>query len=686
MKKFKEKLQAVLVALNLVAKVESKELTDDDWKNIAESYKETHGSDFYADMDEAQKANDEANKKATENAKKAEQHDAVIAMLNANKTGGTSENNNDDGGEGGENGNGAQSGTQETSEITEQLAEIIAQNKAMREALEKQTPENVDTVEVNINATGAGMKHTETHLFGVKDQIFAANTRWNELFANPGAIHNMSDAGQEVIDEFNKQASSFSAKVASAVKAMHAAGQLNVDFLRSASNPDLTALTNAGLGDQFVQLRTKELIARVLELPDIFGMFPKRSGIQDRDLITNAFVGELTQAFQDSETALKGSVSLDPEMGYVDDAMILSKFGSFKELERRYIGYLNTDGSSPVKWTMIEWSLLMYMMQARKEQMQRYVRGIYLKPVAGTAGHFLNASTGVINRVKLYNIERKLRVVEDASMNTYDGTGTVFIDTLIEWGEWLIENLGPLGIDETQIKVYPNRNHQKWFKNGYRTKYNLHGDFEGIETSVIPDTQIGIEWVPNMGDDKFFWATTPGNLQCLENVPGEMNKYYLERRLNNVYAQATWKEGTSAAFAGKQAANEAALNARAWDQQMIWFPKPYVNLAADATTADAANGSWFKTIANTVATVITTITNKVAGKMYVIECGSLTNKSTIDKAGDFSEITEAWTPTALADCIVLVWDAGASKFKEILRKVGGTLTYNADTTPFGGTR
>lgn len=675
---FKEKFMAALKKNKAIDPDKSSEWTQETWDQITASYKEIHGTDFYAD----QEAEGDAAKKAGENAKKATSHDAALALLNA-QTPPPADDDDDDG-----DGSGAAQNNQQskkyTPDITTLLAEVLALNKEMKIALEKDNPDDTEIVEVKVNVMGSGMKNSATHLFGVKDEIFDINSRWNALFVNPGAIHTMGDAAKEVQDSFNTQFSAFAEKVAKAVASLHTEGKLNIELLRSSSNPDLTALTNAGLGDQFVQFRTRELLARILELPDIFGIFPRRSGIQDRELITNAFVGELTQAWQDSEASLKGSIVLDPEYGYVDDAMILSKFGSFKELERVYLGYLNTNGSDPVKWSMIEWSLLQYMTQAKKEQMRRYIVGIFLKPVADTAGYFLNASTGIINRIKLYNIERKLRTFEDATLNTYDGTGTVFIDTIIEFGTWLIENLGPLGIDSSEITVYVNRNHKQWFKTGYRSKYNLHGDFEGIETGVIPDTEIKLEWVPNMDAHKFYWATTPGNMQCLENIPGEMNKFYMERRLNNVFVQSTWKEGTSAAFAGKLSVDEAALAARAWDEQRIWFPKPYFDLADGETAPDAADGQWFKTVSNAGATVITTIANKVSGVLYIIEIGNLTNTSSIAKAGDMSEITATWTPTALKDSIGLVWDAGAAKFKEVFRKVGGTLTYNTATTPNAG--
>lgn len=671
MKKFLENLNAVLVALGWVKKAKDGELTEEDWNKIASEYKDKFNSDFYAD----QKAYEQALEKASA-------HDAVKKLLaEANiksETTETKEDNPDDEPEEKENNGNV--------DIVAAVSALISQNKATVEALKAVTTsrENDDTpvAVVKFDATGIGLQHSDSHLFGINNTIYDRGRRWNKLFVNPKSIHSMGDAEKPEIDQFHADFSDFASKVAKAVSALHDAGMLDKDTLRRSDNPDLTALTNAGLGDQFLQFRVRELVARVLELPDPFSIFPMRSGIQDRDIITNEFVGELTQAWQDSETSLKGSSSLEPEMGYVDDAMILSKFGSFKDMERKYIAYLNTNGSDPVKWGMIEHTMLLYMLQARKEQFTRVVRGIYAKPVAGTAGHYLNASTGVVNRIFMYHIEKKLRGLEDASLATYDNTGTVFIDAVIEYADWLKDNLDPLGVEvEMNLAIYLNKNHKQWYKRGYRSKYNLHGDFDGINDNTVPDTDIRIVWVPNMGQLKLMWATLPGNLQALENIPGEMFKFYMERRLNNVYVQSVWKEGTAAGYAGRQAASKAALDARAWDQQAIWFPKPYTALLADATTADADDGFWFKTIANSGATAITTISNKVAGQLYIIETGSITNATTIAQAGDFSALTASWTPTAVGDILAVVWDAGASKFKEICRVVGGTLAYNSATTP-----
>ncbi|MEX0274311.1 MAG: hypothetical protein AB3N16_08035 [Flavobacteriaceae bacterium] len=65
-------------------------------------------------------------------------------------------------------------------------------------------------------------------------------------------------------------------------------------------------------------------------------------------------------------------------------------------------------------------------------------------------------------------------------------------------------------------------------------------------------------------------------------------------------------------------------------------PEPIkVQLAADATVADAAEGTWFVTQDNTAATAITTIDNALEGEVYTIEGVSDANSTTIANGGNF---------------------------------------------------
>jgi hypothetical protein len=92
-------------------------------------------------------------------------------------------------------------------------------------------------------------------------------------------------------------------------------------------------------------------------------------------------------------------------------------------------------------------------------------------------------------------------------------------------------------------------------------------------------------------------------------------------------------------------------------------PVVEIALAADATTADAADGTSFVTVANTVATAITNIDNAVVGEQYTIKGGSATNATTIASAGNFF-LSAAIT---LNVGVYITVEFNGSKFIEVAR-------------------
>ncbi|QQV89987.1 hypothetical protein M1M27_gp43 [Cellulophaga phage Ingeline_1] len=88
-----------------------------------------------------------------------------------------------------------------------------------------------------------------------------------------------------------------------------------------------------------------------------------------------------------------------------------------------------------------------------------------------------------------------------------------------------------------------------------------------------------------------------------------------------------------------------------------------VALEADATTANAENGTHFVTVDNTVATALTDIENALAGEMYVIEGGSDTNSTTIANSGKF-KLDAAFTASEGAKLTVVY---NGAKFIELAR-------------------
>jgi hypothetical protein len=328
---------------------------------------------------------------------------------------------------------------------------------------------------------------------------------------------------------------------------------------------------------------------------------------------------------------------------------------------------------------MIEFMLLNMYIQMTSEYNKRRIMGIYVKPEAGVAGSYLNAGTGVIYTMVRYQHENKLLPHDDSAYASYDNTN--FLAAVQEF----VEDV-QLKLAEDQsldgFCVYLNEAHKPWWIKNVRTTYGKDIDFQGPKgfENIVPDTDVAIVWVPNLGQAKWIFMQKPGNIQGLGYVPGEMFAVKLKEDMELVKGWSTWKEGTSAAFVGRRFTTNAALVANDYLMQQIFCNKPVTDLVADATTCDATKNFWFKTIQNTVPTAITDIVGATKGPAYIIECGHATNASTIAQAGKFSELTAVYTPTAVGDYIMVIL-ASTGKFLELERCVAGTRTINATLQP-----
>ena len=110
----------------------------------------------------------------------------------------------------------------------------------------------------------------------------------------------------------------------------------------------------------------------------------------------------------------------------------------------------------------------------------------------------------------------------------------------------------------------------------------------------------------------------PGNIQFVENLPGEMFAVKMEEQMEMVRAWSTWKEGCGAAFTGRKFDNKADMDANDYEFQQIFTTLPATVIGAEV---NGANGFWQITDATTAATAIENITNAKAGVAYCIEIG-----------------------------------------------------------------
>lgn len=677
---FRERLQTVLEKLGLTAKAKQNALTDEEWKQIVDSYKREYQTTIQKDL-AAEQGAQEGQDEPVLTQEQLNQLQTVLQGIVAPAQSASDE--------------GTQAQPQNASAdsvmaLANQVGNLV---RALGEHAAPDQPAQTLTASI---VSYVGNADRTQFLFGIDHPMFSMSQRWNKIAANPASAPSFGSWDEETDGAaFRKEAVKFSRSLQKRYAYLHENGMLDAKRLATGEfSTNYDGVTGANVGNQYVVLRQDALIARVLQRRKLTQWFPVRYGIQDHDLVFNAFFAEVSQAYQQGEI-WKGDMKIENEMGHVDDAMIKMKFGPMKELERMYIGYLNREGSDPIKWSMIEFCILNSLETAQVEQNKRRMRGIYVKPETGVAGSYLNASTGIVYTLLRYIHENKILPHADSDYASY--TQSTFLAAVQAFVADVTASCSE-DMDLDRHVLYLNKTHQPWWIKNVRSAYGKDIDFRGPDSylNVVPDTNVRIIWLPYLGKMPLMFMDIPGNLQFLEYVPGEMLSIKVKEDMELVKAWSTWKEGCAAAFVGRRFDSAAALAANNYEWQQIFINKPVVKLAKDAVKPDADNGIWFQTIANdgtevttgegaqavttTVAPAITDIDNAKAGVAYIIECGSTTNATTIAKSGKFANIKSAWEPSAVGDYIMVILNS-EGKFLELERQVGGTRTVNSDLQP-----
>lgn len=663
---FREKLRKVLQLLDLSQKAADKQLASEDITAIATRYQKEFQATLREDMD--------ADSRQPMSQEEMNQLQALLAGIvpSTEKTEGTANSEES-----------PVTQSEATPEGILELAKNVAKQngelqklvKTMTEQTAEDTAAAVVTTPTTMRINGPGT--TAKYLFGIETPMFDMSKRWNKIAENPNYSSTDIEEGEE--KAFFQEVSVFSKSLAKRYEYLNKNHLLDpVKLAAGEFSTDFAGIGDAKVGDQYVIRRQDALIAHVLKARDLTQFFPIRYGIQDHDLVFNTFFDEVSQGWQEGEV-WKGGMKLENEMGHVDDAMIKMKFGPMKKLERMYIGYLNKEGSDPIKWSLIEYCIVNTLETAQVEQNKRRIRGIYATPEKGVPSHFLNASTGLIYTLIRYYHENKILLHDDVTYRSY--TKENMVDAVKEFVADIIEKCTE-DMDLDQHVIYLNNLHQTWWKEGCRARYGKDLDFTGPDSylNVVPDTTLHIKWLPYLGQSCLMFLDIPGNIQFLEYIPGEMMAFKAKDDMEMVKCWSTWKEGTAAAFLGRRFKTHEELVENNYEWQQIFMNKPSVDVAVDATVIDAKKGFWQVTSENTKATAITDIKNAKAGIGYLIECGSKTNASTISKSGKFADITANYTPTKEGDYILVLLNKDGN-FRELERCVGGIRTVNAVLQP-----
>lgn len=626
MKKFITNLFAIAAALGLGAKLKDHTLSEEEQKSLKASYDAKFGENSF-----------ESDMKAYEDSLAKEKEDFIYQQI------------------------AAALGQADTKSLSlDSIVSAIADLKKSVESLgAKAAPDNAET---HVDKPMFGV-HTKDYAFGIKNAIFAAGKRHNAIAINGVLpLEQPTDEDKATLrKDFGEYASSLAARYRELCKS----GKIN-----TLAGADFSALANINMNERFYEIRQDMLIARIVALPSLANLFPTVSRVQSGQIFTNLLATAVSQAYQ-AGRVFKGGVKFEPEKAYTDKVMAKIQFTDMSELETSYLNYLNTNGSDPVKWSLIEWIILRLATQLNSERNERAVMGYRLEPTASVPGHENFASTGIVYRILMYWLkEHKVLPFKDASLAVYDATdmGTVL--------QAFAAELQKAYKRPQDLFVYLNEAHKPMFNAWLNATYGKNTGFVP-DPDTIPNYGYRIKWVPNEPLNFYFiFASLENNLFLLENIPGEEYDMKFQRDLEEVIAFSYWKEGAAAAFAGVEEDDNAALEAAGQkDRQIIFMNLPAVFLDADEDDLDAEDGRIFVTKNNTagsgaqgadVPVEITEIANAEEGVIYIVICGGTTNATTIQKAGKM-KIKSDWEPTTAGAWIALYYNATDDEYYEAAR-------------------
>lgn len=632
----KERIVAIFAGLGLDTKEKRDAMTNEHWKKFNAEYKQKYGVDFQEDL-ESQNDDPPA---ATEGALTTEIQQQIFGALEeaAGVTGDEPPQNPPTTIEGA-----TVSMVQAINSATRTIKTLAGNPEDVRAAAVIVGAGNTLTPAMMAVVMGHSA-HTDTHLFGIESDYFRRGNWWNDLVATGKGKESYRDNdATDFRAAFNNYAKDFQARAAELAET-NQIGLLDYSkMIKGESYLDYSKM-NSKLGEYVVR-RMDTIIAYLRTLKSVAGIFPVVSNVQNKMTAPTAFFEELSQSYK-SGHIFKGAVNFDGEIYHVDDVMFKFFFDDPKQLEKEYIGYKNREGSNPMKWGLFEWCIVHFGTLLFNEQQRRRVVGVKVPRQGDFPQPAMFGADGAIRAIQ--RVEEELKVLPFEDLKLYDSS------TFVDYLETMWEKVLAILPNTEGYRIHANEKHRPWYLKGYRAKYGKDADFTGVRDSIADLSPEAIVWVPNMSMiDYKIWIVKPGNVENYEDKPNEMYALYFQQDLEQLILASWWKEGSGVLAPGVQFASKSDLIASGRKMQWLFTNYPVVVLAADATTVDGSLAYEFQTGANTGATALTDITNASVERVYKIICGSLTNKTTIAKSGNFAGITAAWTPTAVGDYIKL---------------------------------
>lgn len=481
--------------------------------------------------------------------------------------------------------------------------EVIAQLQARLEEQQSQIEALTNLPEADnpltIKNTNGAMKltHSATHLFASNKSYDALENRpWNQRLkaaTTPGADPNL----------FSASTNWDAANIA----------RVNQDF------------------EDYWRQDRQEVLDIMQDYRGIPSNWEVITGVDDRIGYVGILTQEITQG-RKKNWLPKNKQKFIPLEGKVYPVHIDIQFEGYElqQIETSWMNRFNKEGSQPNKMSFVRMLWEHLLKQARKEDDQVIVKGVYLPDVDRTEPQsFIFRSNGFLKLVadNMYK-----------TFNPFKNMGTPTPENIVDYVKGMCEKLPEEKRTMPGLDYGMSPTHLRWYVEKKKLLEGTYPTYKEGDMSIDGFPNIQLKKVDYLEGTNFHYITPDDNIKILENVPREKALLTIEYLKRQIFILGDYKMGAHVDVFGMQWEAGTPVD---YNNQIFWcndvelLTDVKVPIPADDTTPSAQYHNVLITSANTGATAITNIDDTEAGKYYYLYGGSDTNASTIANSGNF---------------------------------------------------
>ena len=406
-------------------------------------------------------------------------------------------------------------------------------------------------------------------------------------------------------------------------------------IVQGASTIDISQM-NTILGDYFRE-GGEDIKDMMIASEEISSLFPWRStGIKDEFIELSNYVEEFLQP-RNTSWAEKGGFEFQAAIHKIKNWQVSHRYTA-----AQMWGFIEswlatkTSGTDPFQQSLVQWlttKMMFHMWMV--ERPVNAIRGVYLTPADGVAGASINSMDGVLKKIQHLIADNRLLPfkIGAGTYNHLDENGNINQNHVYFKVHDMIKRIPQNLRDAYNWNVYISKEDEREIKK-FETQIIANDPNYQKQEAAYNYANFTRKTVPHWPDGLIV-ITLPGNILQGYREKADDNRIYFDKEKRDTIVFMDGGYGILAGISGKKYDTYEELKASLGINQRIFTngefgPYTGIPMAADETSPSILIHNVLRTVANSGATVITTIDDANVGDIVYIIGGSDTNASVIE--------------------------------------------------------